>query len=105
MKRNSSALAFEGQSAAFLSAGLKHRPRSNQLKLARLEIHAAGEYQDQKDEKNQSDAAARIVAPASAVAPIRKRADDKQNEDNEEQGAHIDLPMLGNDDLLTTIRS
>ena len=42
--------------------------------------------------RQDADAAAWIIAPAAAIAPIRQRADEKQNEDDQKYRAHAPSP-------------
>src|SRR5688572_4832197 len=55
--------------------------------LTRRYLDPPEQHENDDDDQDQAEAAARIVAPATAVGPARQGADQQEDEDDEEDGA------------------
>src|SRR5262245_47593814 len=55
-------------------------------------LQAAAQREHEHHDEDEADQAARIVAPAAAVRPRRECADGQQNQYDDQQRDHVDVP-------------
>src|SRR5690349_14673347 len=96
-RRNSYSLIASSNAARPRESGdpalwlLDSRFRGNERSM--LLLDASGQRQHDHDDQHDAEDAGGAIAPAAAVRPARDRADQKQNQDDEQNGAQHGLPL------------